>query len=247
MEEYLTMRIDQWAGLASAMAIQACGGLTYTYAVYSEHLKEVLQFTQVQVDEIGAAKDFGQSLGILGGLLFNLYPPFVTVSIGAVLHFFGYMIVLMTLSRKMSPPFWLLCTAIGIGVGGDSWMDLACIGTNLRNFQEHRGTVLGILKAEVGLSGAIFVTIYKAFFKPNVDRYVLLVAVGPTIIGLALALMIRPYSSEGFGESNRANTQWRFQLTYGTIISLAVYLLVIILTEVYSLPFPACLLHNTLL
>lgn len=56
--------------------------------------------------------------------------------------------------------------------------------------------------------------IYKAFFKPNVDRYVLLVAVGPTIIGLALALMIRPYSSEGFGESNRANTQWRFQLTY---------------------------------
>lgn len=108
MEEYLTMRIDQWAGLASAMAIQACGGLTYTYAVYSEHLKEVLQFTQVQVDEIGAAKDFGQSLGILGGLLFNLYPPFVTVSIGAVLHFFGYMIVLMTLSRKMSPPFWLL-------------------------------------------------------------------------------------------------------------------------------------------
>ncbi|XP_024396427.1 protein NUCLEAR FUSION DEFECTIVE 4 isoform X1 [Physcomitrium patens] len=227
------MRIDQWAGLASAMAIQACGGLTYTYAVYSEHLKEVLQFTQVQVDEIGAAKDFGQSLGILGGLLFNLYPPFVTVSIGAVLHFFGYMIVLMTLSRKMSPPFWLLCTAIGIGVGGDSWMDLACIGTNLRNFQEHRGTVLGILKAEVGLSGAIFVTIYKAFFKPNVDRYVLLVAVGPTIIGLALALMIRPYSSEGFGESNRANTQWRFQLTYGTIISLAVYLLVIILTEAF--------------
>jgi len=56
-------------------------------------MKEVLHYTQVQVDDIGAAKDFGQSLGIVGGLLYNLYPPFVTVSIGAVLHFIGYMSV----------------------------------------------------------------------------------------------------------------------------------------------------------
>lgn len=56
-------------------------------------MKEVLQFTQEQVDDIGAAKDFGQSLGIVGGLLYNFYPPFVTVSIGAVLHFVGYMAV----------------------------------------------------------------------------------------------------------------------------------------------------------
>ncbi|KAG0560084.1 hypothetical protein M758_10G148200 [Ceratodon purpureus] len=228
------MWIDRWVGLASAMAIQACGGLTYTYGVYSEHMKEVLEYTQEQVDDIGAAKDFGQSLGIVGGLLYNFYPPFVTVSIGAVLHFVGYMAVLMTLSRKISPPFWLLCMSIGIGVGGDSWMDAACIGTNLRNFQEHRGTVMGILKAEVGLSGAIFVTIYKAFLKPNVNKYVLLVAVGPAVTGLALALLIRPYPSEDFGGNQRASLQWRFRLTYAAIISLALFLLVTILTEAFT-------------
>lgn len=228
------MWIDRWVGLAAAMAIQACGGLTYTYAVYSEHMKEVLQFTQEQVDDIGAAKDFGQSLGIVGGLLYNFYPPFVTVSIGAVLHFVGYMAVLMTLSGRISPPFWLLCTSIGIGVGGDSWMDAACIGTNLQNFQEHRGTVMGILKAEVGLSGAIFVMIYKAFLKPNVDKYVLLVAIGPTVTGLALALLIRPYPSEDLGGNQRDSLQWRFRLTYAAIISLALFLLVTILSEAFT-------------
>lgn len=228
------MWIDRWVGLASAMAIQACGGLTYTYAVYSEHMKEVLQYTQVQVDDIGAAKDFGQSLGIVGGLLYNLYPPFVVVSIGAVLHFIGYMCVLLTLTRKIAPPFWLLCTSIGVGVGGDSWMDAACIGTNLQNFQEHRGTVLGILKAEVGLSGAIFVTIYKAFMRPDVDKYVLLVTIGPTVAGLALALLIRPYPPEDFGGNHQVNLQWRFRLTYGAIISLALFLLMTILAEAFS-------------
>jgi hypothetical protein len=73
--------------------LQACAGLTYTFAVYSEHLKEVLNFTQEQVDGIGAAKDFGSCFGAVGGILYNLYPPFVTVSIGALLHFSGYITV----------------------------------------------------------------------------------------------------------------------------------------------------------
>jgi hypothetical protein len=73
--------------------LQACAGLTYTFAVYSEHLKEVLNYTQEQVDGIGAAKDFGACFGVIGGILYNLYPPFVTVSIGALLHFSGYITV----------------------------------------------------------------------------------------------------------------------------------------------------------
>jgi hypothetical protein len=44
-------------------------------------------------------------------------------------------------------------------MGGDSWMDIASLFTNLQNFQESPGTVTGVLKAETGLSGAIFVTV----------------------------------------------------------------------------------------
>jgi hypothetical protein len=50
--------------------------------------------------------------------------------------------------------------------------------------------------------------------KPNVDKYVLLVAIGPTVTGLALALLIRPYPSEDLGGNQRDSLQWRFRLTY---------------------------------
>lgn len=73
---------------------QACGGLTYTYAVYSEHLKAVLHYTQEQTDDVGAAKDFGSVLGLLSGFLYNFYPPWVTICIGATLHLFGYSMVI---------------------------------------------------------------------------------------------------------------------------------------------------------
>lgn len=71
--------------------------------MYSEHLKEVLQLSQERTDDIGAAKDFGYSFGIVGGLLYNFYPPFVTVSIGALLHFVGYMTV--SIKHRTPDPF----------------------------------------------------------------------------------------------------------------------------------------------
>lgn len=87
---------------------QACGGLTYTYAVYSGHLKNVLHYSQEQTDDVGAAKDFGSVLGLLSGFFYNFYPPWVTICIGAFLHFFGYSMVLPPRSNDSHGvvPFW---------------------------------------------------------------------------------------------------------------------------------------------
>lgn len=101
-------RVDRWLGLSSNMIIMACGGLTYTYAVYSGHLKEVLHYTQEQTDDVGAAKDFGSVLGLLSGFFYNYYPPWVTVCIGSLLHLFGYSMVWATLIGSVSPSFWLV-------------------------------------------------------------------------------------------------------------------------------------------
>lgn len=222
--------MDRWACLASGMAIQACAGLTYTFAVYSEHLKEVLNFTQEQVDGIGAAKDFGSCFGAIGGILYNLYPPFVTVSIGALLHFSGYITLWMTITRQILPPYWLLCLAIGVGMGGDSWMDTAALFTNLQNFQESPGTVTGVLKAEAGLSGAIFVTIYKAFLKPNVNKFVLLVATTPPVVSLAVVPFIRRFPSDGL-DGSQSSVKQRFHFTYGAFLLLVFFLLVTVIVQ----------------
>lgn len=82
---------------------QVCSGLTYTFSIYSEHLKGLLHYTQEETNKLGAAKDFGSILGLLSGFLYSFYPPWVTVCIGALFHLIGYSMV------RTLPPTPLLC------------------------------------------------------------------------------------------------------------------------------------------
>lgn len=227
--------MDRWLGLSSNMVIMACGGLTYTYAVYSGHLKDVLHYTQEQTDDVGAAKDFGSVLGLFSGFFYNYYPPWVTVFIGSFFHLFGYSMVWMTLIGAVAPSFWLLCIYFTLGNGGDIYVDTACIITTLESFGDHRGTAMGILKAQVGLSGAMFVLIYEVFMAPDVDRFLLLVALAPSIAGFALAYLTRPFPSEGHVQ-DAEDVKQRFHLTYGLLIFLGIFLMLVIFIKALLQP-----------
>lgn len=106
---------DRWLCLAASMILMGCNGLTYTYAVYSEHLKRKMRYDQEQIDDVGAAKDFGALLGVLSGFLYNLYPPWVTVTIGGVLHLIGYGMVYLTLVGKVTSSLWMVCASVVSG------------------------------------------------------------------------------------------------------------------------------------
>ena len=67
--------------------------MTYTFAVYSEFLKKQLHYSQERADDLGAAKDFGALFGLFSGLSYFLFPPWVSVIIGAFMHFAGYIVV----------------------------------------------------------------------------------------------------------------------------------------------------------
>ena len=53
----------------------------------------------------------------------------------------------------------------------------------------YRGTVIGILKAMLGLSASAYTTIYVAFLDPDATSFLLLLAVGPS----AVALLCLPF------------------------------------------------------
>ncbi|KAL3698360.1 hypothetical protein R1sor_012436 [Riccia sorocarpa] len=225
---------DRWSCLAAAMIMEACGGLGYTFAVYSQHIKERMDFDQEDLDELGAAKDFGYGLGIIGGILYNFVPPWMTILIGAAMHIFGYSMVWMTTSGRIGPPSWMLGGFIAVGVGGDSWIDAAAIMTSLQNFDKFRGTAMGVLKAQVGLSGAIFVTLYKAFLKPNVDGYILLVAVAPAVASIAVSAFVWPHPCDDEVDAKDESIGKRFKLAYGATIFLGLYLLTSVLVQAYE-------------
>lgn len=217
------LQFDRWLALSAAMIIMGCSGLTYTYAVYSEHIKMKFHYTQEQIDNIGAAKDFGAVIALVSGVFYNFYPPWVTVYIGALLRIFGYGLMWMTIAGDTPRSIWMLCLYVAVGSGGDGWVDTACMMTSLENFEDHRGTAMGILKSQLGLSGAMFVTIYQAFLQPDVNKFLLLVAVVPTVLYLLLGFLISP-STQNEKYKDIRGTMLRFKIIYGMIVFLAIFL-----------------------
>lgn len=47
-------------------------------------------------------------------------------------------------------PFWLVLIIAGVSCNGGTWLDTSCLVTNVRNFPNERGTVVGLLKSCVG-------------------------------------------------------------------------------------------------
>lgn len=100
-------QVTKWVGLAAGIWVQALAGNGNVFAHYSTALKNVLQINQVQLNNLGVAKDFGENVGLLAGGLCNLLPTWVILLIGALECFFGYGIVWLVMSEHIAPlPYW---------------------------------------------------------------------------------------------------------------------------------------------
>ena len=53
-----------------------------------------------------------------------------------------------------------------------------------------RGTVIGILKAFLGLSASAYITIYVSFIEPDAIRFLKILALAPTAVALFSSLFI---------------------------------------------------------
>ena len=84
---------DRWLGLVLGMWMQACGGISYTFSLYSADMKAQLGYNQEMVDGLGTSKDIGGNVGIVSGLLIDVIPPSVILLVGATMHLLGYSMV----------------------------------------------------------------------------------------------------------------------------------------------------------
>lgn len=102
----------------------------------------------------------------------------------------------------------------------------------MRNFPVSRGTVAGMLKGYVGLSGAVFTEVYTMALNGSSSNLILLLTLGIPIIGLMMMYFIRPCTPASREESSE---DCHFLFTQGASLSLAVYLLATtILKNVFS-------------
>jgi hypothetical protein len=97
----------KWVGLAAAIWVQASAGNAYMFAFYSPTLKAVLHCNQLQLNNLGVAKDFGENVGLIAGLLCNKLPAWTLLCTGALLGCLGYGTLYLVVSEQIAPlPYW---------------------------------------------------------------------------------------------------------------------------------------------
>ncbi|CAN6227608.1 unnamed protein product [Urochloa humidicola] len=230
--------LGRWFMVFSSVLILSASGATFIFGMYSKSLKSSLGYDQRTLNTLAFFfKDLGYNVGILAGLLNEVTPPWVGLTVGAALNLSGYLMVYLAASgRTARPPVWLMCVYICAGANSQSFTNTCALVTCVKNFAESRGVVLGLLKSFTGLSGAIFAQLYLAIYGGGDDgkSLILLIAWLPVAVSILFghAVRIMPYHLSGSGSgSSAATTNTAFYRFLYISIALAGFLLVMIVVQ----------------
>ncbi|XP_078181119.1 protein NUCLEAR FUSION DEFECTIVE 4-like isoform X1 [Carex rostrata] len=219
---------SRWFMVFACLLIMSAAGATYIFSIYSKDLKSALGYNQQTLNTLSFFKDLGANVGILSGLINEVTPPWVVLIIGSAMNLFGYLMIYLAITGRIAAPkVWMMCLYICIGANSQSFANTGALVTCVKNFPESRGTVLGLLKGFVGLSGVIFTQLYLAIYGNDSKSVVLLIAWLPAAVSIIFVHTIRiiPYNS-----SLAKNTKPFFCFLYISI-GLAVFLLVMTVVQ----------------
>eukprot|EP00887_Chlorella_sp_A99_P007685 scaffold20.g7685.t1 len=190
---------NKWVTFAISIPVALSTGLTYTVSLWSEEAKSLYHLSQSQLSTLTACCNLGGYSSIISGLFYD--------------H--------LERHHKAGPRLTLLVGAITHSAG---YLGLWAV----RNFNHHRGHVVGVMKASVGLSAALYTAVYSGLFAPDAAAYLLFLAIVPSLLAVAAFMLanVVPYTQDCELEQGQHHftTEGRFLFALQTLATLAVFL-----------------------
>ncbi|KAL0384993.1 UNVERIFIED_CONTAM: hypothetical protein Sradi_2893600 [Sesamum radiatum] len=199
---------NRWVATAASIWIQCTSGSLYTFTIYSSILKSTQGYDQSTLDTISVFKDLGANAGLLSGLLYSAAPgrPWLVLLAGALQCFAGYFLMWLTVNGALPrPPPAVMCFYMLLAAHAMTFFNTANVVTGVHNFPNYSGTIVGIMKGFLGLSGAILIQVYQTIFKNKPSSYLLLLALLPTITSLLLMGFVRIFKTNEEDEKRHLN------------------------------------------
>ncbi|XP_057516657.1 protein NUCLEAR FUSION DEFECTIVE 4-like [Amaranthus tricolor] len=230
---------NRWIATVASIWIQATMGGSYAFGVYSPVLKSSQSYDQSTLDTVSVFKDIGANAGVLSGLLYAARAtssgswrwrcfngPWVVLATGAIQCFLGYFFMWLAVVGVIPrPPVGIMCLFMFLAAHAQTFFSTANVVTGVLNFPDYNGTIVGILKGFLGLTGAITIQIYQAFFKGNQSTFILILALLPSTVTFSVMCLVKICPDSKSHDKMFLN---RFSMV---ALTLAAFLMIVIISE----------------
>ncbi|KAI3505536.1 hypothetical protein L1887_27668 [Cichorium endivia] len=146
----------KWTVLVATIWIQAFTGTNFDFPSYSIQLKSVLEITQVQLNYLSMASDFGKLFGWCSGVLLLYLPAWVVLFMAAFLGLFGYGLQWLLIQRLISLPYlaaFVLCLSAGCSI---AWFNTISFVLCIKNFPNNWPLAVSLAVSFNGLTASFY-------------------------------------------------------------------------------------------
>lgn len=189
-------------GLAVGCGAKFVTGSQYVFTVYQGRIKTTFNYTQTQVELMSSMLNIGMGIGFLPGMFYDRFGPQWSSAVGLVVSVAGYLLIWSAtrLAHFYHHNVWLMAIYFFLCGIGSAFTYIVALNTNMMNFPEHTGKIVGLLNAFFAGSPSIFSVIYYHIFGgSDFASFMLMFAILFGVMDVVCILCLKQYGNNPYG------------------------------------------------